>query len=190
MKKLLNRLILISSILSVTSCATVAVGGAAVGTGVATATDARGTDSVVNDQSLEHQVNNVLGAQVPKGSFTVASYKKEILLAGQVPNAGDKAKAEKAVSNTVGVKKVWNYLTIGPNETAGDISQDAYLTSVAKTKLIAQKDVNANNIKVVTSNKVVYLLGSKSGNSHQIHAAINAIKNIDGVKNVVNLIGK
>ena len=190
MKTLLNRLILMGSIISITSCTTLVVGGAAVGAGAATASDARGTDSVVDDQSLEHQVNNALGAQVPEGSFTVASYKSEILLAGQVPSAEDKIKAQKAVSSTAGVKKVWNYLTIGQNETAGDITEDAYLTSSAKTRLIAQKGVNTNNIKVVTSNKVVYLLGRKSGNAHQIHAAINGIKNIDGVKNVVNLIGK
>lgn len=169
------------------SCAATVVAGAAGGT-AATVSDSRGGGNVFKDQSLEHKVNNVLSAQVPNGSFTVASYAKHILLAGQVPSSSDKAKAETAAYNTAGVKGVWNYLTVGANEGATDISRDAYLTSAAKARLIAQKDVNTNNIKVVTSNGVVYLLGHKAGKKGEIKAAISGIRGIDGVKNVVNLI--
>ena len=191
-KPVLNLLFTFGAIACITSCAAAVVGGAvaAGGAGAATATDARGSGNVVDDQSLEHKVNDVLSAQVPKGSFTVASYAQEILLAGQVPTAADKARAETAAANTAGVKHVWNYLSVGPNEDAGAISNDAYLTSAAKTRLISQKGVNTNNIKVVTSNKVVYLLGRKAGKTNQIHAAINGIKQINDVQNVVNLIGK
>ncbi len=112
------------------------------------------------------------------------------MLAGQVATLKDKDKAEIAVKNTAGVKKVWNYLTIKTPETVVDISNDAYLTSAAKTRLIAQKQVNANNIKVVTCAGVVYLLGKDAGDSTQINGAIEGIKQIDGVKLVVNLIQK
>lgn len=178
--------------LSLSSCAAAVVGGvaAAGGTAAATGTDARGGGTVVDDQGLEHDVNNVLSAQVPEGSFTVASYDGKILLAGQVPNAAAKARAQSAAENTAGVRTVWNYLTIGKNETAGAITHDAYLTSSAKTRLIAQKGVNTNNIKVVTSNKIVYLLGKNAGNPTQIKGAITGIKGISGVHNVVNLIGQ
>ncbi|HMT03097.1 MAG TPA: BON domain-containing protein, partial [Burkholderiales bacterium] len=135
-------------------------------------------------------VNTVLNKQIPDGSFTIASYAQEILLAGQVATLKDKDKAEIAVKNTAGVKKVWNYLTIKTPETVVDISNDAYLTSAAKTRLIAQKQVNANNIKVVTCAGVVYLLGKDAGDSTQINGAIEGIKQIDGVKLVVNLIQK
>lgn len=173
-------------LLGTVSCAATVVTGAAAGT--ATATDSRGGGNVIKDQDIEHKVNNVLDAQVPSGSYTVASYAKNVLLAGQVPNAGDKAKAEAAAHSVVGVKKVWNYLTIGETEGVSAVTQDAYITSAAKTRLIAQKEVNANNIKVVTSNGVVYLLGHKSGKPAGIRAGIAGIKEIDGVKSVVNLI--
>ena len=187
--KLLLTLVIIGS---TSSCAAAVVGGAvaAGGAGVATAADARGSGNVIGDQTLEHDINNVLHAQIPHGNFTVASYAKEVLLAGQVPSAADKAKAEIAATNTAGVKKVFNYLTIKANETAGDTTHDAYLTSSAKTRLIAQKGVNTNNIKVVTSDNVVYLLGYNAGKAQQIKGAIIGIKGISGVDNVVNLIGK
>ena len=144
----------------------------------------------VDDQTLEYKVNQILGYQLPEASFTVVSYGQKILLAGQVPTALDKTKAVIAVTNTTGVNKVWNYLTVGENEDSKDIAKDAYLTSAAKTRLIAQKGVNTNNIKVVTSNKVVYLLGNNAGDPAQLKAAIVGIKGISDVHDVVNLIGQ
>ena len=186
MRNSIKLLIGVGVILGSASCAATVVTGAAAGT--ATVADSRGGGNVIKDQDLEHKINSVLDAQVPNGSYTVASYAQNILLAGQVPSAKDKDKAEAATHSVVGVKKVWNYLTIGENEGVSAVSQDAYLTSTAKTRLIAQKGVNANNIKVVTSNQVVYLLGHKSGTSLGIKSGIAGIKTIDGVKDVVNLI--
>lgn len=163
--------------------------GAGVATAAAVGADSRGAGTVVSDQTMEHRVNNVLSAQVPSGSFTIASHNQSILLAGQVPTQEQKDKAELAVINTAGVKKVWNYLSISVNETAGDITHDTYLTSLAKSRLIGQKGVNTNNIKVVTCNAVVYLLGGKSaGKAEQISGAITGIEGISGVRKVVNLI--
>lgn len=179
-KSLLKLLLIPSTIVCLASCSALVVGGVA----------AAGGGTVVDDQSLEHKVNQVLSAQIPKGSFTVASYDQNILLAGQVPTNADKTKANSAAANTVGVKKVWNYLNVGTNEDAGDITTDAYLTTAAKSRLIAQKDVNTNNIKVVTSNGIVYLLGKQAGKADQIQAASVAIKGINKVRGVVNLIGQ
>lgn len=153
-------------------------------------TSSRGMKQAADDQGLAHRVNNVLSGQIPKGSFTITSYNSKILLAGQVPTESDKTKAQIAVTKTADVKGVWNYLSVEPNEDASAISKDAYLTSAAKASLIAQKGVNANNIKVVTSNGVVYLLGTKPGKTHQVNAAINDIKQMADVKKVVNLINK
>ena len=128
--------------------------------------------------------------QLPNGSYTVASYDQKVLVAGQVPTIHAKAQAQDAAMQIEGVKKVYNYLTVTKNQSAASIAKDAYLTSTAKSRLIAQKDVNANNIKVVSTNGVVYLLGRDAGAPHQIKGAIAGIRNISGVKNVVNLIGR
>lgn len=188
----MNKNLLITSLfiasINLTGCA-VAVVGAGAGAAAASGTDSRGFSTVVSDQTLEHKVNSVLDAQVASGSYTVASYNGHVLLAGQVPNQNAKDKAELAVTNTEGVKKVWNYLTIGKNETIGQITNDTYITSAAKSRLIAQKNVNTNNIKVVTCAGTVYLLGGKdAGDPTQINGAIKGIDEIDDVKKVVNLI--
>ncbi|MCC2626192.1 MAG: hemolysin [Burkholderiales bacterium] len=146
------------------------------------------TGAAFSDQNLERKVNNVLSAQVPSGKFTVASYYKHILLTGQVPNKEAKERAVLAVRNTAEVKGVWDYLTVEPNESAKAVSNDARITSAAKNKLMLQKGVNSNNIKVVTDNGVVYLLGRDPGNKSKIDLAITEISKIDDVKQVENLI--
>jgi osmotically-inducible protein OsmY len=185
----LGQIIFIILSIGISGCAATLI-GAGAGTAVAVGTDSRGGSGVIDDQTLEHDVNNVLSAQVPDGSFTVASHNGRVLLAGQVSTPEEKDKAALAVTNTNGVKKVWDYLTLSINETVGDISHDTYLTSLAKSRIIGQKGVNANNIKVVTCSDVVYLLGdSKSaGDPVQIAGAIKGIESISGVKKVVNLI--
>lgn len=154
------------------------------------ASQTRSVGNSVDDQTLALKATAVLNAQISDASFTITSYKQELLLAGQVPNVAAKTKAENAVLNIIGVKTVWNYLTIEANEDAVAIAHDSYLTTLAKGRLVAQRDVNANNITVVTVNKAVYLLGRQAGGNSQLQAAIDGIKEIDSVKNVVNLIGK
>lgn len=190
MIKEVKNVLILALLVGVTGCAAAVIGGAAGAGGAvaATGTDARGSDTVFSDQDLEHKVNNVLDAQVPNGSFTVASYNSQVLLAGQVPTKDALNRANLAATNTSGVKKVWNYLTVGKKESLSEVTSDTYITSAAKTRLIAQKKVNTNNIKVVTCAGVVYLLGQNAGDKVQVDGAIDGIQQIDGVKNVVNLI--
>lgn len=165
-----------------------AVSGTSSNPDVNNGTPTRTVGDTLDDQSLAHNVNNVLSAQISDGSFTIVSYGSKILLAGHVSRSTDISKAIRGARDTKGVSFVWNYLTVGNSETASDISKDAYLTIAVKTRLIAQKNINTNNIKVVTSNRVVYLLGSNAGSKNQLKDAIEGIRQIAGVNDVVNLI--
>ena len=187
--KRFESVILLSSFLLLNSCATAVIGGAAaIGTGVAVETDDRGGKIVYDDQKLASKAKNIASSINSNGSYTISSYNGHILLAGQVPNKSDRDKIGSSVSNINGIKGVWNYLTVEKNQSVAQISKDAYFTSAAKSRLIAQKDINTNNIKVVTCNGIVYLMGSKVGSLDQLNGAISGIKEIDGVKGVVNLV--
>lgn len=177
-------LILISFLLS--SCAATVIGVAA-GTGAAIGTDDRGGSTVFDDQSLSNKAKSIAEAIEPKGSYTVSAYNGQILLAGQVPNQYDKDVIYSSVKNMNNINGVWNYLTVEKNQSLGQITTDTYLTSAAKSRLIAQKNINTNNIKVVTCNGVVYLMGSDIGSNYQLSSAITGIRGIEGVKDVVNL---
>lgn len=191
MKKLYISMLLLS-VLSMSGCATayIAGGAAAVGTGVAVATDDRGVDTEYDDQRLADRAKDIASDINSKGSYTVSAYQGTVLMAGQVPSAADKAKIIQSVQSMNGARGVWDYLTVSRNQSVGQISEDSYLTSAAKTRLIAQKNVNTNNIKVVTCNGVVYLMGHKAGDPVEIDGAADGIREISGVKRVVNLIDK
>ena len=187
MKKILI-LLGVGLLLSSCAAAVIGTGAAAVGTGVAVGTDDRGGSGVVDDQDLASSAKDIASAVAPKGSYTIAAYQGQVLLAGQVPNNYELNNVATAVAKTHGAKGVYNYLTVSPNQSFGQMTTDTYLTTAAKSRLIAQKDVNTNNIKVVTCNGVVYLMGAKVGDGTQVAGAIQGINQIDGVKKTVNLL--
>lgn len=142
----------------------------------------------VDDQTLKYKLNQVLHAQITGSNFSVAVYRSKVLITGQVATTSDKVKAGKSITETYGVSKVWNYLSVGANENPQDVTKDAYLTSIAKERLLAQNGVNSNNMKVVTSSQVVYILGHNAGKYFQVKAAMAKIRQVGDVKDVVNLI--
>lgn len=168
-------------------CAAVVVGGVAAGatSGAAVATDPRSSTGVFDDQSLKNKVSDSLNAAIPGNSIEVTSYNQNILLTGQVIAQENKEKAVTITKQVVGVKKIYNYIEVGPSQSAGQTSKDAYLTSVVKSNLLVSKGVASNDVKVVTTNGVVYLMGliDKSQAAKVEHAAAE----VDGVKKVVNL---
>lgn len=159
-------------------------------------TDASGTTtsasntSFLDNQSLEHTSKKVLKRNYPSSRFSVVAYDNNVLLLGQIPTQAMKDAAAAKVKALPKVANVWNYLEVGKKISAGQVTKDGYLTTGAKTRLIAQKEVNTNNIKVVTENSTVYLLGKDIGNRTELDGAIVGIKSIAGVKNVVDLTEK
>ncbi len=177
--------------LFLSGCATAVIGGAAaaVGTGVAVATDNRGGDGVVSDQQLSDRAKDLASSLVPSGSYTFSAYNGKILMAGQVPSAADRAKVVSGVQNMNGITGTWDYLTVGHNQSFGQVTKDTTITTEVKSQLIGTSGLNANNIKVVTCNGVVYLMGSDVGSRSILKSVIeDSISRDSGVKLVVNLV--
>lgn len=176
--------------LLVLSCAAVTFAGCATSSGTS-ASDSKSTaqnTSFFENQSLENSAEDILNKYYPKGNFSTVAYDDNVLLLGQIPTQADKDDATVRVKALPKVANVWNYLEVGKNEGIGQATTDSYLTTAAKSRLVAQKGVNTDSVKVVTENGTVYLLGKNAGNSIQVNGAVDGIKSIDGVKDVVNLI--
>ncbi len=141
----------------------------------------------LDDSTIEKNVKSALDTSEHPGNYIVVSYKQHVLLAGQVPTASVKEDAEETTTKVVGVVKVWNYLKIQKNETTADIAKDSYLTSMAKAKLLTKTDINSNNIKVITVDRVIYLLGDDVGDKKELNQVIKNIKSSKGVRDLVNL---
>lgn len=171
------------SLLSLQGCAAVAVGAAAVG--ISSATDPRTIGTQVDDQTIEMKTNAKLGNDEKlEGSRVVAvSYDTNVLLVGQVPSEALKRRAEDVIRDTNGINNIFNQLRIGSKASAAVRAGDSWITSKVKLKFANNKSIDATNIKVVTENAEVFLLGHVS--QSEADAAVEVARNVEGVERVI-----
>lgn len=173
------------SLVSLQGCiATAVVGTAAVATKVAT--DPRSAGRQVDDETLEEKVSYNLGkdAQLSQeGRINVVAYTGNVLLIGQVPNESAKETANNIATGVEGVSKVYNQIQIGEPIGFAQISKDSWITTQAKSKLLVSSDVKSTDVKVITENGVVYLMGMLTAD--QANAAAESVRTISGVQKVV-----
>ena len=121
----------------------------------------------------------------PTSHIVVTSYNGVILLAGQTPRAQLRDLAEQSARLVVGVKKVHNELQVQPPSPGLARSNDTLLTTKIKTRMLANSAVPASNIKVVTENGIVYLMGLVT--REEANQATELIQNVSGVQRIVRL---
>lgn len=171
------------SLLSLQGCAAVAVGAAAVG--VSSTTDPRTIGTQIDDQTIELKANAKLGndEQLDDSRVVAVSYDTNVLLVGQVPSEALKRRAEDVIKDTNGINKIFNQLRIGSKASAAVRAGDSWITSKVKLKFANNKSIDATNIKVVTENAEVFLLGHVS--QAEADAAVEVARNVDGVERVI-----
>ena len=145
--------------LLVVGCGAVVI-GATVGAGTLVAMDRRSTGIRAGDQVIESKVTKDAADRWTSGvHLNVTSYDGKVLLTGEVPTPAIRDEIEQLAKATEYVRAVTNELVVGPETTIGARTQDSYITSKVKARLIEAGRFDANNVKVVTERSVVYLLG-------------------------------
>ena len=123
---------------------------------------ARTTGAYIDDGAIESLVTRTIRQSDPgfgSAHLVVVSYNALVLLAGQVETEALRAKATEVASTLAKVRSVHNELEVGGPTSMMARSNDAWLTSKVKSKLVANKRLNGSRIKVVTEDGVVYLMG-------------------------------
>lgn len=164
----------------------VVVGTAAVAT--KTATDPRTTGTQVDDTTLEMRVSNAIAKdeQLQKDARIVTvAYQGQILLIGQTPNSELSAKAQSIIAGVDGVTDIYNETRLGQPVGVTRISQDTWITTKIRSKLLTSNQVKSTNIKVITENGEVFLLGVVT--DAQAQAAANIASQTDGVQRVTTV---
>lgn len=164
-------------------CAAVVVGGAAGGAMVAD--DKRTLGTYINDQEIEFKATHLINKNFPQPGMNVSvtSFNGWVLLTGQVPSEAIKAQVQSTVAGITDVRQIFNELEVAGEQTFPSEANDAAITAAVKTRLVNTRDVNFNHIKVVTQNRVVYLMGLVSHQEGQ--SAINVAATTSGVAKVV-----
>jgi osmotically-inducible protein OsmY len=135
------------------------VAGAAGG-GALMATDRRTLGAQTEDREIQVKSIAQINQNLPEQAHVnVTVFNRRVLLTGEVPDDASKLKAEQIVRQLNNVTSIVNELAVQPASDISSRTNDSYLETRVKTALIAEKNISANNYKVVCENGSVYLMG-------------------------------
>ena len=177
-----------TTLILVSGCGPVLVGGTAVG--VSVVHDRRTTATVLEDEKIELVAlarvdeDKTLSAHSRVG-FT--SYNRVVLITGQADRPEVKARIAEIVQRFPEVLRVVDEVTVGPLADLQQVSDDVYLTSKIKLALfnLDLPDFDPTRIKVVSEQGVVYLMGLVS--EREAAKVVDKVRYVSGVQRVVKI---
>jgi len=180
----LNKLLaitLVATTLQGCVVATVAV----VATTATMATDRRSIGNQIDDQNIELNAYGRIAERTEISdhvNIQITSVNGSVLLVGQAPSIYLRDEVLKLINTVEEVIQVHNQIRIGNITSVTTRTKDAWLTSKVKAALFSSDIVSTNDIKVVTENGEVFLMGIVS--QQEANEAVNVARNISGVKRV------
>ncbi|WP_455011857.1 division/outer membrane stress-associated lipid-binding lipoprotein [Haemophilus parahaemolyticus] len=187
-KKTLSPFLLGAVLLLLQGCITTAVVTTAAVAGKV-ATDPRSAGTQVDDEILEEKVAQNLNNDAQLKTETrinIVVYNGKVLLIGQAPNYTAAETAKNIAAGVEGVKEVVNEIRTGEVIRASQIAIDSWITTTIKSKLLLNGEVKTTEVKVITENGEVFLIGKLSHT--QADAATEVARNVRGVSKVVKVI--
>ncbi len=167
------------------ACAPLLVGGAVMGSLMAT--DRRTAGTQIEDEGIElHAASRIRENLGERGRVTVTSYNRQVLLTGEVPSAQDKQLVEQLVAKVENVRAIVNEIGVLGNATLTQRSSDALVTGKVKAGLVDAKDLFANAFKVVTERGTTYLMGRVT--QREANRATDIARSTGGVQKVVRVL--
>ena len=144
-------------LLQLFGCPAAIIGGGAIG--IDTLADRRTPGIILEDSNIE--LKAFAGIQKLKGDIhtNVTSYNAHVLVLGQVPSEEIKSTITDQIKALANVKSVMNELTIEPVNSLSARAEDTLITSSVRARFFKENKVSPFFVKVVTENKVVYLMG-------------------------------
>ncbi len=169
----------------------IAAAGGAVATGAAVAFDRRATGTIVDDQAIEIKSAHAISSNknlAKQSRIHTVSYNNVLLLVGQTPSEEMKREAEAAVNDIAKVRRIHNELRVAEPAPLSIRTQDSWITTQIKAKILASNRLNPARVKVVTEEGVVYLMGLITPEEQVI--ATDIAKNMEGVDKVIQIFEK
>jgi osmotically-inducible protein OsmY len=165
-------------------CVPVVAGGAAAG-GLMAA-DRRTSGAYVEDQEIEikgeKRISEKLGDKI---HVNVTSFNRNVLITGEAIDEASKQTAESIVKEIENVRSVTNELIIGGASSLSSRSNDSYITSKVKARMLSENRFPTNYVKVVTEDSTVYLMGMVT--RKEAEDAVEIARGTEGVQKVVKV---
>jgi len=141
---------LVAALPFITGCVPAVIAtGATVG--VMSAQDRRSTGVQTDDEGIEWKAAQSVPERYAAAShLNFTSFNQRLLITGEVPSEEARTAIGQQGAQVLGVREVFNETTVGPASSLSVRSNDSYLTSKVKARLVDSNQISANHIKVLT----------------------------------------
>ena len=143
----------------------------------------------IEDGNIERKVAVNLArasAELDESRIVAVSYNGNVLLAGQVASEDLKAQAGNIAGKVRHVRHVHNELQVVGSNSFLARTNDTWLTSKVKSRLLINGEAPGWRTKVVTENGVVYLMGLLT--HEEADAVVEQVQKVYGVQKIVKII--
>jgi osmotically-inducible protein OsmY len=171
---------------SLEGCVSAAVTG--VSSGCQVAYNHHSLQNSYHDQYTTMQVDHAIhwhDTNFNNSNISVSTFNNILVLTGQVPTQTLREQLTQVASKAAHVKEIYNLTTVNnPASTLTHVS-DSWITTKIKSRLIAAAEIDPSQIKVITENGNVYLIGTVFPDQAEI--ATDIARETDGVGKVVRI---
>lgn len=169
-------LLLLVMLFAVQGCASRVAGKV----GSISSADRRTAGTVLDDSAIETRSGDSILLKYKTAHITVTSFNRFALITGEAPNEEAKTGIARIVGMVPNVKGFANEVIVGESSGMRSRSNDAVISSDIRFRLNKSKQVQADQVRVVTERGVVYLMGLVT------HAEADAASDIASTTKGVN----
>lgn len=147
--------------------------------------DPRTIGTQLDDNILEAHIAHALNQNkhiTKSARIKNTVYQGNVLLTGQTPAISFAEEAIKIVKKINGTKNVYNAIRQDKPISVQSICTDAWISTQIRLNLFIKKNIHVSNVKIITENREVFLLGQVTQEegryAEKIASSINGIKNV------------
>jgi osmotically-inducible protein OsmY len=178
--------IILGGITHLQACAPVIVAGGA--TAAVAATDRRTLGALVDDNAIELKARKALNSDPEIGDdvhVNITSMNGIVLLTGETTTAELRDRVLGLIRDIPGIRSIVNEVRVAEPRAFAYTTHDGWITGKVKAKLLGDQNIPGRQIKVVTENSVVYLMGIVKQKEGEL--AAEATRTVGGITRVVKL---
>ena len=174
-----------SMVAALSACAPMIIGGAVVGSMMAT--DRRTAGTQIEDEGIELRAASALRTTLgDRVHINITSFNRQVLVTGEALTASDRQQVEQTVGRVENVRSVVNEVAVMGHTSLSQRSSDVLVTSKVKAALVDARDMSVNAFKVVTERGTTYLMGRVT--KREADRATDIARSTGGVLKVVRVL--
>lgn len=90
-------------------------------------------------------------------SIDIAAFNGDLLIVGHVPNTKLREELDRRIARKPGYRRLFNQIAVGRFEDS--TAEDGWITAKIRSQMLADANIDPHQFKVITSDRVVYLMG-------------------------------